>query len=85
LILIVLRFGNLNLDALGGDLNGKKYLIKSLILEELLRDESLVDVNGGFIQVDEGHEEFKDFFYIEPVTLVFNHSRLGNVSIIYKK
>jgi hypothetical protein len=31
----------------------------------------LVDVDGGFVEVDEGHEEFHDFFDIEPIALVF--------------
>ncbi len=69
-----LRFGDFDLDSLGGDFNGKEDAVKGLIvLEQFLRDESLVDVNSGLVEIDEGHEEFHDFLNIEPVALVFGN------------
>lgn len=64
----VLGLGDFDLDSLWGDPNGEKYVVEGfIVLKEFLRDEALVDVDGGFVEVDEGHEEFHDFFDIEPV------------------
>lgn len=57
----------------GVDFEDKEDVVKSFVLEEFLGDESLVAVNGGFVQIDESHEEFHDFLYIEPVLLVFEY------------
>jgi hypothetical protein len=57
----------------GVDFEDKEDMVKSFVLEEFFRDESLVAVNGGFVQIDESHQEFHYFLYIQPVLLVFYH------------
>ncbi len=69
-----LGFGDFDLDSLGGDFDRKEDAVKGLIVfEQFLRDESLVDVNSGLVEIDECHEEFHDFLNIEPVALVFGN------------
>lgn len=66
-------------DSLSCNFDGEEYFIKGFIGEEFFRDESLVDVDGGLVEVDESHEEFEYFFYVEPVALIFGVGGFGDI------
>lgn len=71
---------NFNLDPLSTDFEHEEDLVEGFVFKQLLRDQPLVDVNGGVVQVDEGHKELHDLFYVDPVVLILHRRGLNNVS-----
>ncbi len=71
LVVAIFRASNIDFNALPCDFDIEEDLVEGVILEQFLRDQSLVDIDRGLVEVDKSHEEFHNFFDIEPILLVF--------------
>ncbi len=69
--LVICGTCNVDFNPLCCDFNIEEDLIECVVLEQLFRYQSLVDIDGRLVKVNKGHEQFHDFLDVKPVLLIF--------------